>query len=99
MSELPVSGAGENDPLEPKVCAEKLAALASPERLKILRFLRDGPHNVGEIADAIIHNLHGSKGTDGTVRYPGEQILKTRHENLSQGVPVNAAIWNDIREL
>jgi len=54
---------------------------------------------VGEIADAIIHSLHGSKSTGGTVRYPGEQILKTRHENLSQGVPVNAAIWNDIRKL
>jgi len=27
-----------------------LAALAAPERLKIVRFLADGPHNVGEIA-------------------------------------------------
>lgn len=53
MNELPIRGAGAsepNDPLQPKECAEKLAALAAPERLKILRFLRDGPHNVGEIA-------------------------------------------------
>ena len=38
------------DPLQPPRCAELLAALASPERLKIIRFLRDGPRNVGDIA-------------------------------------------------
>jgi DNA-binding transcriptional ArsR family regulator len=30
-----------------------LAALAAPERLKIIRFLRDGPRNVGEIAEML----------------------------------------------
>jgi DNA-binding transcriptional ArsR family regulator len=38
------------DPLEPGRCAQLLAALAAPERLKIVRFLADGPHNVTEIA-------------------------------------------------
>ena len=38
------------DPLEPNRCAELLSALAAPERLKIVRFLRDGPKNVTEIA-------------------------------------------------
>jgi DNA-binding transcriptional ArsR family regulator len=38
------------DPLQPERCARLLAALASPERLRIVRFLADGPHNVGEIA-------------------------------------------------
>lgn len=37
------------DPLEPKRCAELLGALAAPERLKIVRYLADGPHNVTEI--------------------------------------------------
>jgi DNA-binding transcriptional ArsR family regulator len=41
------------DPLEPKRCAELLAALAAPERLRIVRFLADGPHNVTEIADML----------------------------------------------
>jgi DNA-binding transcriptional ArsR family regulator len=41
------------DPLQPKRCAELLAALAAPERLKIVRFLSDGPHNVTEIADML----------------------------------------------
>lgn len=39
-----------NDPLQPKHCAEMLGALAAPERLKIVRFLRDGPKNVSQIA-------------------------------------------------
>src|SRR5262245_55576827 len=41
------------DPLQPERCAELLAALAAPERLKIVRFLADGPHNVTEIADML----------------------------------------------
>src|SRR5262249_34622717 len=38
-----------NDPLQPTRCAELLGALAAPERLKIVRFLSDGPKNVTEI--------------------------------------------------
>ena len=41
------------DPLQPERCAQLLAALAAPERLKIVRFLRGGPRNVGEIADML----------------------------------------------
>ncbi len=41
------------DPLEPQRCAQLLAALAAPERLKIIRFLADGPHHVSEIADML----------------------------------------------
>jgi DNA-binding transcriptional ArsR family regulator len=41
------------DPLKPEHCAEMLAALAAPERLRIIRFLRDGPRNVSEIADML----------------------------------------------
>src|SRR4051812_41883845 len=55
MSELPLQsndpGAkGPRDPLQPQRCAKLLAALAAPERLQIVRFLRDGPRNVGDIA-------------------------------------------------
>jgi DNA-binding transcriptional ArsR family regulator len=38
------------DPIRPQKCAEKLQALAAPERLRILRFLRHGPRNVTEMA-------------------------------------------------
>ena len=53
------------DPLQPKLCAEKLSALAAPERLRIVRFLRDGPRNVTEIAEMlqtaavnVSHHMH-----------------------------------------
>jgi DNA-binding transcriptional ArsR family regulator len=41
------------DPLQPQHCAEMLSALAAPERLRIIRILTEGPHNVTEIADRL----------------------------------------------
>lgn len=41
------------DPLEPQACARKLSALAAPERLRIIRLLRDGERNVSDIAEAL----------------------------------------------
>ena len=41
------------DPLQPNRCAELLSALAAPERLRIVRFLREGPRNVTEIAEML----------------------------------------------
>lgn len=41
------------DPLDPKRCAKLLAALAAPERLKIVRFLAGGTHTVTEIIEAL----------------------------------------------
>jgi DNA-binding transcriptional ArsR family regulator len=59
MKEAPQDQTGDSDadtardPLQPQLCAKRLAALAAPERLKIVRFLRGGPRNVGEIADML----------------------------------------------
>jgi DNA-binding transcriptional ArsR family regulator len=41
------------DPLQPSHCARQLSALAAPDRLKIIRFLRDGPRNVTAIAEML----------------------------------------------
>jgi len=41
------------DPLQPRQCARLLRALADPDRLRIVRCLRDGPKNVSEIAAAL----------------------------------------------
>jgi DNA-binding transcriptional ArsR family regulator len=41
------------NPIRPQKCAVKLHALAAAERLRILCFLREGPHNVTEIADKL----------------------------------------------
>jgi 3-dehydro-L-gulonate 2-dehydrogenase len=37
--------------------------------------------------------------TETKIRYPGENILKTRKENLKNGIPVNKTIWNRILSL
>ncbi len=33
------------------------------------------------------------------VRYPGENVMITRKENLKNGIPVNKQVWDDIRKL
>ncbi len=43
----------KNDPIHPTRCAQQLSALAAPERIKIVRFLRNGPRNVTEIAEML----------------------------------------------
>ena len=41
------------DPLQPQRCAELLAALAAPERLKIVQLLADGERNVTQITASL----------------------------------------------
>lgn len=55
------------------------------------------PDFPNEKIDAIIHDLKSSSvfGKE-EVRYPGENTLKVRHENLEKGVPVNRDIWEEI---
>jgi len=36
---------------------------------------------------------------NGKIFYPGEQSLKTRRENMEQGIPVNEDIWAKVKEL
>jgi DNA-binding transcriptional ArsR family regulator len=39
--------------MQPQRCARLLRALADPDRLRIVRMLRKGPCNVGEVAAAL----------------------------------------------
>jgi len=36
---------------------------------------------------------------NGEIFYPGEQSLKTRHENMESGIPVDDGIWSKMKEL
>jgi 3-dehydro-L-gulonate 2-dehydrogenase len=48
----------------------------------------------------VLDSLRVPGGKDGeAVRYPGEQTLAVRKENLEQGIPVNPAIWEQVRAL
>jgi 3-dehydro-L-gulonate 2-dehydrogenase len=43
------------------------------------------------LADSIVASLG--------VRYPGEQVLRTRAENLTHGIPVDPALWREVQAL
>ncbi len=59
------------DPLQPERCAELLSALAAPERLQIVRLLRDGPRSVGEIAAELKTALVNASHHLGVLRQAG----------------------------
>ena len=49
-------------------------------------------------ADAVLANLHAATPSDPAkpIRYPGEQTLATREENLALGVPVDEDLWQQL---
>jgi len=58
-----------------------------------------GPASQAEaIADAVVASLHNSQpaAPNRKVRYPGEQTLRIREENLRLGLPVEPAVWAEI---
>jgi 3-dehydro-L-gulonate 2-dehydrogenase len=50
------------------------------------------------IAEGVITNLHGAPPIDPSrpLRYPGEQALRLREENVRLGVPVDPEIWQQL---
>jgi 3-dehydro-L-gulonate 2-dehydrogenase len=67
-------------------------------------FLTMNPEALGpalraaRIADEIVASLHNSTASEhhAKVRYPGEQTLRTRAENMRLGLPVEPAVWAEI---
>jgi len=67
-------------------------------------FLAVDPSNLGtaeelsRVADGILDYLRHAKPVDPTqpIRYPGEQTLLVREENMRLGVPVDPDIWSDL---
>jgi 3-dehydro-L-gulonate 2-dehydrogenase len=62
-----------------------------------LKKLSNFPAIEGTVAD-IIADLKGSvpDGPEADIRYPGEQVLFTRRDNLRNGIPVNKKVWDEI---
>ncbi len=52
-------------------------------------------------ADAVLANLHAAEPMDPAkpVRYPGEQTLATRLENLQKGIPVDEDLWKQLQAM
>ena len=58
------------------------------------------PEAAGRLADDIITHFRTSSRPGGEqVRYPGEQVLKTRSESLANGVPVDVTIWQRLKTM
>jgi 3-dehydro-L-gulonate 2-dehydrogenase len=52
------------------------------------------------IADEIIAHTQMPRQSGGArVRYPGEQVLKIRSENMANGIPVEPSVWNKVKAL
>src|SRR5580704_11364307 len=56
------------------------------------------PQELAQIAEGILNSLHEATPADPTkpIRYPGEEALRLREENLRLGVPVDPEIWQRI---
>jgi DNA-binding transcriptional ArsR family regulator len=59
------------DSLQPIRCARKLGALAAPERLRIVGFLREGPRTVSEIATMLKEPLVNASHHLAVLRHAG----------------------------
>lgn len=58
-------------------------------------------HSITKVIQNIIDDFKTSiaETPDKTVRYPGENVLKTRANNLTDGIPVSRKVWDEIRSL
>lgn len=56
---------------------------------------------LARIAEGVVEHLHSTTPLDPAkpLRYPGEQTLRLRDENLRLGVPVDPDVWHQIKEL
>jgi 3-dehydro-L-gulonate 2-dehydrogenase len=51
------------------------------------------------LADQVIQHFQFPERAGEQVRYPGQRVLETRSENMARGIPVEASIWNEIKEI
>jgi 3-dehydro-L-gulonate 2-dehydrogenase len=58
-------------------------------------------HRVPGLLRQIIDDLHRSIAVEkgAAVRYPGERVVKTREENIREGIPVLKEVWNEVLAL
>jgi 3-dehydro-L-gulonate 2-dehydrogenase len=62
---------------------------------------RDASAVVDEVVERVIDDLHQAIPTrdGGEILYPGERALRTRQDNLANGIPVDPSIWQGILAL
>jgi 3-dehydro-L-gulonate 2-dehydrogenase len=65
-----------------------------------IKKLKNAP-SIQNAVQSIIDDLHASVPVDDKtkIRYPGENVIKTKEESLKNGIPVAANIWEEILSL
>jgi 3-dehydro-L-gulonate 2-dehydrogenase len=60
-----------------------------------------GESSTEQIADSVVTHLHASTLAEDSkgVLYPGENALKTRYEQLANGIAVDEGVWNEVLSL
>jgi 3-dehydro-L-gulonate 2-dehydrogenase len=61
-------------------------------------------HNYSSIENTVIQIINDLKSSNRenkntAIRYPGENIVKIRNQNLTSGIPVNKELWKEIEAL
>jgi len=52
------------------------------------------------LTNQIIEYVHDAKASgDQRVRYPGERTMEIGNQNLAEGVPVEAHIWQSLQDM
>jgi 3-dehydro-L-gulonate 2-dehydrogenase len=59
--------------------------------------LASADNKAGEIVEQILQHLRSGSDDSESVRYPGERTLETRKRNLLEGIPVDEAIWREVK--
>jgi 3-dehydro-L-gulonate 2-dehydrogenase len=54
-------------------------------------------HTITQIIADFKNSRPNEEGSE--IRYPGERVVRTRKENMKNGIPVNKKIWEDILKL
>jgi 3-dehydro-L-gulonate 2-dehydrogenase len=58
------------------------------------------PAQLSQIAESILDDLHAAPPIEGTrpPRYPGEETLRLRDENLAKGIPIDETLWQRLND-
>jgi 3-dehydro-L-gulonate 2-dehydrogenase len=70
-----------------------------PEKNLSQIFIAIDPSKLGSVASVVKKIIDDFKTSTPQVRYPGENVVKTRARNLENGIPVSSNIWAEIKAL
>jgi 3-dehydro-L-gulonate 2-dehydrogenase len=60
--------------------------------------LSSADDRAGMIVEQILEHLRIGSDEGESIRYPGERTLETRNRNLVEGIPVDEAVWIEVKE-